>query len=171
MGHAGRARRTAFDGQHYVLADSPALPKPVQAGGPPIIVGGKGARRTPALAARYAAEFNFAFAPVEAFVEQRNRVIAACESIDRDPATMVWSTAVVACAAVDEAGVVRRAAAIGRDPAELRRNGAAGTVDETAKTLRAWIDAGVDRIYLQILDLSDLEHLDVLATDVAPLLR
>ena len=161
----------AFNGQHYVLADSPALPKPAQAGGPPIIVGGKGARRTPALAARYAAEFNFAFAPVEAFVEQRDRVIAACESIDRDPATMVWSTAIVACAAVDEAGVVRRAAAIGRDPAELRRNGAAGTVDETAKTLRAWIDAGVDRIYLQILDLSDLEHLDVLATDVAPLLR
>ena len=66
---------------------------------------------------------------------------------------------------------MRRAAAIGREPAELRRNGAAGTVDETAKTLRAWIDAGVDRIYLQILDLSDLEHLDVLATDVAPLLR
>ena len=98
-------------------------------------------------------------------------MIAACEAIDRDPATMLWSTAVVACAAVDEAGVVRRAAAIGREPAELRRNGAAGTVDETAKTLRAWIDAGVDRIYLQILDLSDLEHLDVLATDVAPLLR
>ena len=160
----------SFDGQHYVLADSPALPKPIQPGGPPIIVGGKGTHRTPALAARHAAEFNFAFAPVEGFVEQRDRVIAACESIDRDPATMVWSTAVVACAAVDEAGVVRRAAAIGRDPEELRRNGAAGTVDETAKTLRAWIDAGVDRIYLQILDLSDLEHLDVLATEVAPLL-
>ena len=160
----------SFDGEQYVLAESPALPKPVQAGGPPIIVGGKGARRTPALAARYASEFNFAFAPVEAFAEQRDRVIAACESIDRDPATMLWSTAVVACAAVDEAGVVRRAAAIGRDPAELRRNGAAGTVDETAKTLRGWIDAGVDRIYLQILDLSDLEHLDVLATEVAPLL-
>ena len=117
----------SFDGQQYVLADSPALPKPVQAGGPPIIVGGKGARRTPALAARYAAEFNFAFAPVEAFVEQRDRVIAACESIDRDPATMMWSTAVVACAAVDEAGVVRRAAAIGRDaggasPQWSRRN-------------------------------------------------
>ena len=143
----------SFDGEHYVLAESPALPKPVQAGGPPIIVGGKGARRTPALAARYASEFNFAFAPVEAFAEQRDRVIAACESIDRDPATMVWSTAVVACAAVDEAGVVRRAAAIGRDPDELRRNGAAGTVDETATTLRGWIDAGVDRIYLQILDL------------------
>jgi F420-dependent oxidoreductase-like protein len=160
----------SFDGDQYVLADSPALPKPVQAGGPPIIVGGKGPHRTPELAARYAAEFNFAFAPVEAFTEQRDRVTAACEKIDRDPATMVWSTAVVACAAADETGVARRAAAIGRDPDELRRNGAAGTIDETAATLRRWIDAGIDRIYLQILDLADLEHLDVLATEVAPCL-
>jgi F420-dependent oxidoreductase-like protein len=158
----------SFDGHEYVVADSPALPKPVQAGGPPVIVGGKGPQRTPALAAQYASEFNFAFAPVEAFTEQRDRVIAACEKIDRDPATMVWSTAVVVCAAVDEAGVVRRAAAIGRDPDELRRNGAAGTIDETAATLRRWIDAGIDRIYLQILDLADLEHLDVLASEVAP---
>jgi alkanesulfonate monooxygenase len=158
----------SFDGHQYVVADSPALPKPVQAGGPPVIVGGKGPQRTPALAAQYASEFNFAFAPVEAFTEQRDRVIAACEAIDRDPATMKWSTALVACAAVDEAGVARRAAAIGRDPDELRRNGAAGTVDETAATLRRWIDAGADRIYLQILDLADLEHLEVLATEVAP---
>jgi F420-dependent oxidoreductase-like protein len=161
----------SFGGTQYVLADSPALPKPAQAGGPPIIVGGKGPTRTPELAARYAAEFNFAFAPVEAFTEQRDRVIAACEKIDRDPVTMVWSTAVVVCAAADEVGVVRRAAAIGREPDELRRNGAAGTIDETAATLRRWIDAGVDRIYLQILDLADLEHLDVLATEVAPRLN
>jgi len=158
----------SFAGQQYVLSESPALPKPIQAGGPPIIVGGKGPRRTPELAAQYASEFNFAFAPVEAFREQRDRVVAACEKIDRDPATMTWSTAVVVCAATDEAGVVRRAAAIGRDPDELRHNGAAGTIDETAATLGRWIDAGIDRIYLQILDLTDLEHLDVLATEVAP---
>lgn len=158
----------SFDGAHYVVTDSPGLPKPHQAGGPPIIVGGKGVRRTPELAARYAAEFNFAFAPVDEFVEQRERVVAACEAIDRDPATMIWSTAVVACAAVDGVGFARRAAAIGRQPDEVRRNGAAGTVDETAATLNRWIEAGVDRIYLQILDLSDLEHLDVLAREVAP---
>ncbi|HEX4980819.1 MAG TPA: LLM class F420-dependent oxidoreductase [Ilumatobacteraceae bacterium] len=158
----------SFDGHHYVVADSPALPKPAQVGGPPIIVGGHGPRRTPELAARFASEFNVGFSPVETFTEQRGRVIAACEAIDRDPATMKWSAALVACAAVDDAGVVRRAGAIGRDPDELRRNGAAGTVDETAATLRRWIDAGADRIYLQILDLADLEHLDVLATEVAP---
>ncbi len=158
----------SFDGEHYVVADSPALPKPIQAGGPPIIIGGKGARRTPALAARYASEFNVGFAPIETFTEQRDRVIAACEAIDRDPVTMTWSVALVACAAADNAGVARRAAAIGRDPEELRRDGAAGTVEETAATLRRWADAGVDRVYLQILDLADLEHLEVLAANVAP---
>jgi F420-dependent oxidoreductase-like protein len=158
----------SFDGRHYVVSGSPALPKPIQAGGPPIIIGGKGAHRTPALAARYASEFNVPFSPIESFTEQRDRVVAACEAIDRDPATMVWSTALVACAALDDAGVGRRAGAIGRDPSELRRNGAAGTVDETAATLRRWIDTGVDRIYLQILDLADLEHLEILATAVAP---
>jgi F420-dependent oxidoreductase-like protein len=158
----------AFDGRHYVVADSPALPKPIQAGGPPIIIGGRGARRTPALAAQYASEFNIAFAPVETFTAQRERVIAACEAIERDPATMKWSAALVACAAADDAGVARRAAAIGRDPDELRRDGAAGTVAETAATLHRWIDAGVDRIYLQFLDLADLEHLEVFASEVAP---
>ncbi|MGH9134401.1 MAG: LLM class F420-dependent oxidoreductase [Ilumatobacteraceae bacterium] len=161
----------SFAGDQYVVTDSPALPKPTQAGGPPIIIGGKGPRRTPALAARYASEFNVPFASLDTFAEQRQRVIAACEAIGRDPATIVWSTAVVACAAADERGVARRAAAIGREPDELRRNGAAGTFEETAATLGRWIDAGVDRIYLQILDLADLEHLDVLATEVAPRLR
>ena len=72
----------------------------------------------------YASEFNFAFAPVEAFTEQRDRVVAACETIDRDPATMMWSTAVVrVLRRSTRPSVVRRAAAIGRDPDELRRNG------------------------------------------------
>ena len=158
----------SFDGKQYVVADSPALPKPIQPGGPPIIVGGHGPRRTPALAARYAAEFNIGFSSVETFIDMRDRVVAACEAIDRDPATMKWSAALVACTGVDDADYAVRAAAIGHDPEELRLNGAAGTVDETAATLHRWIDAGVERIYLQILDLADLEHLDVFATMVAP---
>ena len=64
----------SYDGQHYSVDDSPALPKPVQAGGSPIIIGGGGPKRTPALAARYAAEFNLPFAPIKRFVEQTARV-------------------------------------------------------------------------------------------------
>src|ERR1700678_509885 len=50
--------RFTFDGTHYQLTDSPALPKPQQRPGPPVIVGGGGKSRTPALAARFASEFN-----------------------------------------------------------------------------------------------------------------
>ncbi len=124
-------------------------------------------KRTPALAARYATEFNTPFVPRSFFTAQCDRVRAACESIDRDPATMTFSAALVLCCGADEAEFERRAAAIGREPAELRENGAAGTPDEVAATLRAWADAGADRVYLQVLDLADLDHLDVVASEVA----
>lgn len=158
----------SYEGRLWQVTDSPALPKPVQAGGPPIIIGGKGATRTPALAARYAAEFNVPFVDRDTFTAQCARVGAACETIDRDPATMTWSAALIVCCGADDAEVGRRAAALGREPAELRENGAAGTPDEVVETLRAWADAGAQRIYLQVLDLADLDHLDLVAESVAP---
>lgn len=160
----------SFDGDVWRVDESPALPKPHQAGGPPIIVGGGGPQRTPRLAARYAAEFNLPFAPLDRFVAQCDVVRGACEAEGRDPATMRWSAALVACVGTDAAELGRRADAIGRQPAELRQNGAAGTPDEVAETLRRWHAAGADRIYLQILDLDDLDHLDLIAEEVAPLL-
>jgi alkanesulfonate monooxygenase SsuD/methylene tetrahydromethanopterin reductase-like flavin-dependent oxidoreductase (luciferase family) len=95
-------------------------------------------------------------------------VRGACEAIDRDPASMTFSAALILCCGADEAEFERRAAAVGREPGELRENGVAGTPDEVAATLRAWAEAGADRIYLQVLDLADLDHLDLVATDVAP---
>jgi F420-dependent oxidoreductase-like protein len=152
----------AFEGEHYRVADSPALPKPVQDGGVPVIIGGAGPKRTPALAARFATEFNTPFLSVERFVEQRERVVEACRAIDRDPATMRFSAALVVCVGADEAELGRRAAAIGREPDELRRNGVAGTPDEVRATLERWFEAGAERLYLQVLDLADLEHLDAI---------
>jgi F420-dependent oxidoreductase-like protein len=154
-------------GGHYPVTSSPALPKPVQSP-VPIVIGGGGPKRTPALAARYASEFNVPFVPVEFFTAQCDRVRAACEAIGRDHATMSFSIALVLCCGADEAEVVRRAAAIGREPDELRQNGAAGTPEEVIATLRAWAQAGADRIYLQVLDLADLDHLDLVAEQVAP---
>ncbi len=158
----------SFEGETWRLTGSPALPKPAQVGGPPIIVGGKGPTRTPALAAKYAAEFNLPFATIDVFRDQTARVAQACESIDRDPASMTWSAALVLCCGETEAEVRRRAAAIGRDADEVRENGAAGNPEEVAATLRAWNAAGADRLYLQVLDLSDLDHLDLVAEQVAP---
>ncbi len=158
----------SFDGDVWQITDSPALPKPVQAGGPPILIGGGGKTRTPRLAARYAAEFNLPFAPIDRFTTQCDNVRRACEAESRDPDSMVYSIALVACVGADEAEVERRAAAIGRDPAELRENGVAGTPEEAAATMRRWAEAGAQRIYLQILDLADLDHLDLIAEQVAP---
>lgn len=151
-----------FDGAVHRVNSSPALPKPAQS--PlPIIVGGGGPKRTPALAARYASEFNLPFPPVERFVEQCDRVRAACTEIGRDPDEITYSVALVAVVGQDESEFVSRAAAIGREPDELRENGVAGLPDEIIATIGGWKDAGAQRIHLQILDLADLDHLDLIA--------
>jgi F420-dependent oxidoreductase-like protein len=155
-------------GRHYQLTDCPALPKPVQSPRPPVIVGGKGKRRTPALAARYADEFNVPFDSVETTRSLFAGVRAACESAGRSPADLVYSNALVLCVGRDDAEVARRAAAIGRDVDELRANGVAGTPQQALDILGAYADTGSTRVYLQMLDLADLEHLDLVASDVLP---
>lgn len=157
----------SFDGEVWQVEESPALPKPAQAGGPPILIGGGGKTRTPRLAAKYASEFNTPFLSVDDHLAQRAVVSEACEADGRDPATMIWSGAVVACVGASEAEYARRAAAIGREPGELRENGVAGTVDEVVESIGRWAEAGADRMYLQVLDLADLDHLDLIAEAVA----
>jgi F420-dependent oxidoreductase-like protein len=156
-----------FTGKHYSVTASPALPKPTQPP-PPIIIGGGGPKRTPRLAATYADEFNLAFAPIERFTAQTDRVRQACDAVGRDPATMRFSAALVVCCGANEAEVRRRAEAIGRPPDDLRTNGAAGTPEEVVATLQRWGEAGATRIYLQVLDLSDLDHLKLIASAVKP---
>ncbi|MGY1724681.1 LLM class F420-dependent oxidoreductase [Blastococcus sp. SYSU DS0533] len=157
-----------FDGQHYQLSGSPALPKPVQEGGVPILVGGRGKRRTPRLAARYAREFNVPFMPADENARLFAGVREACEEAGRDPSSMVFSSALVLCVGRDEAELARRAAAIGRDVDELREHGVAGTPAEAVEVLGRYAEAGAQRVYLQVLDLSDLDHLDLVAGEVAP---
>jgi len=155
-----------FDGEHYQLKDSPALPKPTQRPHPPIVVGGLGPRRTPSLVARFADEFNVPFAGVDV-VEQLNVGIdRACEAHDRDPSSVVRSVAQVVCVGADEPEVARRADVIGRDVDELRANGLAGTPDEAIAKIERFAEAGITRVYLQVLDLDDLDHLRLVAEQV-----
>ena len=161
-------RTFTHEGRYYPVTDSPALAKPVQAGGVPVIVGGHGPRRTPALAARYAAEFNAAFTSPQDAARLFERVQRACLEIGRDPGTLTLSAAQVLCLGEDDATVRRRAAAIGREPDELRANGLAGTPEEVLERVHAFASAGATRLYLQVLDLSDLEHLADVARLVMP---
>ena len=159
-----------FAGDHYVVQDSPALPKPVQAGGPPIIIGGGGQKKTPRLAARFASEFNLPFSPKDFFVHQVGVVQDACRAIDRDPDDLTYSAALVVCVGTDSNEIARRAEAIGRDVDELRENGVCGTPIEAVARLEEWRDAGAERVYLQVLDLADLDHVALLGDEVLPAL-
>jgi alkanesulfonate monooxygenase SsuD/methylene tetrahydromethanopterin reductase-like flavin-dependent oxidoreductase (luciferase family) len=155
-------------GEHYPVTNSPGLPKPVQSPRPPIIVGGNGRKRTPALAARYADEFNAPFAKPADVPPLFDRVRAACTDAGRTrlPA---FSAAVVLCCGRDDAEVRRRAAAIGRDVDEMRSNGGAvGTPGEVVEIIEGYRAAGASRLYLQTLDLSDLDHIELVAAEVSP---
>ncbi|PRZ36598.1 F420-dependent oxidoreductase-like protein [Antricoccus suffuscus] len=156
----------SFDGKHYTLKNSPALPKTVQQPGVPIVVGGGGKKRTPYLAAKYAAEFNRVFTSVDDTKAQFERVLAACDEQGRERSSLVLSAGQVVCVGRTEAEIKKRAEAIGRDVDELRANGLAGTPDEVVDKIGKFGDAGAVRMYMQILDLSDLDHLEVLASDV-----
>ncbi len=157
----------SFSGKHYTLTDSPALPKPAQAK-IPVIVGGGGPRRTPALAARFADEYNQAFPEIDAIGPRIDVINKALADAGRSPESLTQSVALVLAVGTDEAEFTRRAAAIGREPAELREHGIAGTVSEAADRLASLRDQGVQRVYLQVLDLEDLDHLDLVAREIAP---
>ncbi|WP_029289263.1 LLM class F420-dependent oxidoreductase [Cellulomonas sp. HZM] len=157
----------SFSGSHYSLVDSPALPKPVQ---PriPVIVGGSGPVRTPALAARFADEFNLVFPDADAVDGRIATMHAALDAAGRERSSLVLSMAHILCVGTTEAEVARRASAIGRDAAQMRAHGFAGTVSEVVDRLGALREKGITRVYLQVLDLQDLEHLDLVAREVVP---
>jgi len=158
----------SFDGAHYRVSDSPGLPKPAQRPRPPVLLGGVGARRTPRLAARFADEFNAAFQTVRDSAAGFARVREACQATGRDPDSMTYSVAHTVCCGKDEAEFRRRAAATGREPAEAREHGFGGTPGEVAATIAQYAEIGAEHIYLQILDLGDLDHLALIASDVVP---
>ena len=158
-----------YTGKHQSIADSPALPKPVQTPHPPIIIGGGGPKRTPALAATFAAEFNAPFMSLDDLTATYDRVRTAVEQAGRAPDSLTYSAAFVVCAGRDDAQIAARAAAIGREVDELRGNSPlVGTPNEIVDKLAPFTEAGVQRVYLQLLDMADLDHLDLFATEVIP---
>lgn len=159
--------RYSHEGEYYRLVDSPALPKPLQT--PiPILIGGGGARRTPALAARFASEFNIAFQSVDDSAAAFDRVHSACAAIERAPESMILSAAQVVCCGESNSELERRAAAMGRELGELRENGLAGTPDQVIEKALAFKALGAGRMYLQMLDMDDLDHLELIAAEVMP---
>ena len=161
--------RYSFTGTHYAIVDSPALPKPVQQPHPPVIVGGKGEAAHARARRPVRDEFNVPFASVDdgrrAVRPRRPRL----RRVGRDPAELVRSVAQLTCVGRDDAEVERRAATIGRKVDELNPYGLSGTVAEVVDRLGQWREkTGMTRIYLQLLDLADLDQLELIAAEVAP---
>jgi F420-dependent oxidoreductase-like protein len=158
----------SFDGSHYRLVDSPALPKPAQRPRPPVIIGGHGAKRTPRLAARYADEFNAAFITLDQTGAQFGRVRQACADAGRDASTMVLSAAQTVCCGETESSFAERAEAIGQDAATMREHALGGSPAEIVDKLGRFAEAGASRAYLQFLDLNDLDQLELIASKIMP---
>ena len=158
----------SFPGQHYQVTNSPALPKPVQSPRPPVLIGGGGKVRTPQLAAKFAQEFNMPFNGLEETSSQFERVREACEDSGRGRDSIILSAAQVLCVGESEIEIERRALRIGREVTELRANGLAGTVDEVVEKIQSFASVGARRMYLQVLDLSDLDQLRLVAEQVVP---
>lgn len=154
----------SFEGAHYRLADSLALPKPVQSPKPPIIIGGTGATRTPRLVARFADEYNVPFRTLEDTSQAFDRVRKACEAEGREQ--VVFSAAQTVCVGSDDAEIARRAEATGQDLAALRATGLAGTPAEVAEKIGRFAELGAERIYLQVLDLDDLDQLELISDEI-----
>jgi len=165
---AGDGERFSFTGKHYTVTDSPSLPKPAQRPRPPVIIGGGGQKRTPRIAAAYADEYNAAFDRVPGTQAAFERVRAAVTAAGRPTDSMVYSIAQVVCCGRDQAELERRATAIGRQAGELRENGLAGSPAEIVDKLGRFAEIGTQRVYLQVLDLTDLEHLELIAEQVLP---
>ena len=159
-----------YQGRHYQVVDSPALPKPAQRPAPTIIVGGTGARRTPALAARFADEFNVPFRPLAETTEVFGRVAAAVEAAGRTTPLVFSAAQTIICGRTD-AEVRRRAEAAKVDVDDVRGRGLYGTPAEIVDRLGEFARAGAQRVHLQFLDLDDLDHLDLVAAEVAAKLR
>ncbi len=158
----------SYQGSHYPVTDSPALPKPVQRPRPPILIGGAGPRRTPRLAARYADEYNVPFHSLEDTAAAFGRVREACAQAGRAVGSMIYSAAHTVCCGRDQAELARRTAAIGDAAGSTPL---AGTPAELVDTIGRFAEAGAARMYLQVLDLHDLDHLELLAAEVMPQVR
>ena len=164
-------QRFSYAGKYYPVSDSPALPKPAARPRPPVLIGGRGRRRTPQLTARYADEYNVPFSTAEETGAAFGRIREACQVAGRDPDSLVYSAAHTVCCGRDEAELVRRAEAIGWDLATQRAEGLVGTPDEIVDRIGTFAGLGATRIYLQVMDLHDLDHLELIAAEVMPQVR
>ncbi len=166
----------SFQGQHYEIEDLDALPKPVQRPRPPIIVGGRGGRRSLALAARWGDEYNTFSASVDEIRQRREAFAEAWREAGRDPDAFRFSAMASVVVGADDGEVRERTARLaewqGREPGEvlgtLRTTGIVGTVDEAAERFRELEAAGAQRVMVQHFLHEDIEAVELIGRELIP---
>ncbi|MEJ2013015.1 MAG: TIGR03560 family F420-dependent LLM class oxidoreductase [Anaerolineales bacterium] len=154
----------SFTGRFYRLEQAQLLPPPSRPGGPPILVGGNGLKRTLPLAAKFASEWNGVYIPPAEYRDRNERLDELLESEGRDPAQVRRSVMTGLVFASDPQEIEARAVARGSTPDELRRRGViVGGGEQVIEALAAYERAGAARIMLQWLDLDDMQGLEALA--------
>jgi F420-dependent oxidoreductase-like protein len=158
----------SFAGTHYSLDAVDAQPKPVQSPHPPLIMGGKAGPRAAALAARWADEYNTAFATLDELLPMKARVDAACEAAGREPIPFSLMTGVLV--GRDRAEFEDRRRRLAERGYELSEGWIAGTVEEVAEQLATFRDAGLARVMCQHMLHADVDMVALIGEDLAPLL-
>ncbi|MEV4463356.1 LLM class F420-dependent oxidoreductase [Micromonospora echinofusca] len=161
----------SFTGDHYRLVEAPALPKPVQVPGPPIIVGGRGPKRTPELAARYADEFNMPFKTVAETAAAYERVREACDRTGRAEsgrAPLTLSAGIVVAIGRTDAEAQRRAAPLHVKSALPPEDPVVGSPAQLVDRIGEFAAIGATRVHLRLIDFADLDHLELIAAEVLP---
>jgi F420-dependent oxidoreductase-like protein len=163
-GLLGSEQPVTFEGKYFQLRGASLFPRPGRRGGPPILIGGNGYRRTLPLAARFGAEWNANFLEPGAFERANRRFDELLERAGRAPGSVRRSMMTGCVFARTEAALMKKIAARGRPAEELRKRGViVGTGGAVQEALQALEDSGVQRVMLQWLDLDDLDGLAGLA--------
>jgi F420-dependent oxidoreductase-like protein len=171
----------SFAGTHFTVEELDAQPKPVQRPRPPMIIGGAGGPRSLRIAAQWADEYNTVFADPAGLAEIRSKLDAACAKRDRDPASLPLSLMTGLIVGETRAEVVDRASRLSQwegkgDDGEAFLAGLpeawiTGTVEEVVDQLRALHEAGCTRVMAQHLLHRDVESIELIGREVAPLIE
>lgn len=158
-----------FAGDYYRLHEAVLLPRSQRRGGPPILIGGNGPRRTLPLTAKYASEWNGVYIPPATFAERCQLLDEMLQANGRQPNEVRRSLMTGLIFGKDQAELNAKLSQRTVSVDVLRERGlVVGTGNELVDQLAAFATAGVQRIMLQWLDLDDLDGLEKLATAVLP---
>jgi alkanesulfonate monooxygenase SsuD/methylene tetrahydromethanopterin reductase-like flavin-dependent oxidoreductase (luciferase family) len=169
----GQGRPITLEQPYYPLREAQSHPLPP--GGPvPLIVGGRGERRTLRIVAEHADEWNLTRVTPEEYAAKCRVLEEHCRAVGRDPAAIRRSLMVPIVTGRTPAEVTARLARaratfsrLPAEPTEWRQAGFLyGTLDEVRQGVRRWEAAGMHRLMLQVLDMTDLDMIRLVGQEL-----